>query len=329
MQQLAQRWAQDEPDNTLPRDLLSASYRKLAVCWKLGGDDASARGDYLKAVALGTDLLAAEPANLDYKLHLAQALDDLATTQHRLGQLDQASPRLRQAEQLFAELVKADPEDVDNQVRWVQTRYNLGRLEMDQIALPAALAHLTLARDGLRRLDRQGKLEGRPRDKAQLLPRFEAEVTACEAVARAGGPAVLISRPPGEAARLLRIRAGALAAAGEPGELTATAEALLHLDAAQAEDLYELGRCLAWCGGRIDKNTWPAPPAQDLKSLRTRFEDRAVALLARAIDRGLPFPQRFNEDVLLRPIRQHPGFRRITERLAAPPRAGRTSTGDT
>jgi serine/threonine protein kinase len=330
MQQLAQRWCQDEPDNTQPRDLLSTAYRKLADVWKLGGDAASARGDYKKAVALGTLVVAAEPANLDYKLHLALALDDLASTQHRLGQLDQASPRLRQAEQLFSELVKADPEDVDNQVRLVQTQYHLGCLEMDQIELPAAAVHLRVARDGLLRLDRDGKLEGRPRDKEQLLPIFEAEAAACEAVASPAGAVALESRPPREAARLLRIRAGALAAAGRSRDLDATAEALLDLDADKAEDLYELGRCLAWCVGRIDEKKWPAPPTQDLKTLRIRLGDRAVALLASAIDRGLLYPQRVSDDVLLGSIHQHPGFRQITKRLNDPtpsrePAAGRTS----
>ncbi|HKI20301.1 MAG TPA: hypothetical protein VKA15_20595, partial [Isosphaeraceae bacterium] len=317
MQQLAQRWCQDEPANTHARDLLSTGYRKLADVWKLGGDAASARDDYLKAVALGTEVVAAEPANLDYKLDLALALDDLAATQHRLGQFDEASPRLRQAVQLFSELVKADPEDVDNQLRLVHTQYHLGWLEMDQIELPAASVHLRLARDGLLRLDRDRKLEGRPRDKEQLLPKFETDVATCDAVASAGGPGDLSSRPPREAARLLRIRAGALAAAGRLRDLGATAEALLKLDAGQAEDLYELSRCLAWCGGRIDEKKWPAPPMHDLKILRTRFGDRAVALLARAVDRGLPYPQRVCADVLLGPIRQHPGFRQLNERLNA------------
>ncbi len=317
MQQFAQRWAQDEPDNTQARDLLSTSYRKLADVWKLGGDAASARRDYLEAVDLGKVVVAAEPANLDYKLHLALALDDLAASQRRLGQFDQASARSRQAERLFSELVEADPEDVDNQVRLVQTQFHLGCLEMDQIELPAALAHLRRARDGLLRLDRDGKLQGRPRDKEQLLPIFEAEAAACEAVLAHGGEAGLKSRLRREAARLLRIRAGALAAAGRPGELDATAEALLDLDAEDAEDLYELGRCLAWCGGRIDQNKWPVVPTQDLKILRIRFGDKAAALLATAIDRGLDYPQRVSDDILLGPIRQHPSFRQITERLNA------------
>jgi len=333
MQRFAQRWADDEPTSTLPRDLLSTAYRKLADVAKLRGDNATARGDYLRAVALGTKLIAAEPANLDYKLHLAQALDDLATTQYRLGQLNQASAHLRQAEQLFSELVMADPEDVDNHVRLDQSQYNLGRVQMDQIELPAAMAHLRRARDGMLGLDRAGKLEGRPRDREQLLPAFEAELAACEAIAAPEGPLTWASRPARESARLarlLRVRAGALAAAGRSVELAATAEALLRLVAEGAEDLYALGRSLAWCGGRIDQNKWAATPTQDLETLRMRFKDQAVALLSQAIDRGLAFPQRLNDDVMLDPIRQHPGFRRIKEQLATPPKtpaAGRTSPG--
>ncbi len=319
MRQLAERWAADEPANSVPRDLLSTAYRKLADCWKLGGDYSSARGDYEKAVALGSELVAAEPANLDYKLHLALALDDLASSQYRLGQLDLAAPRSRQAVGLFSELVKADPEDVDNQVRLVQTQYNLGRLEMDRIELPAAMRHLTLARDGIRRLEQEGKLEGRPRDKAQLLHRFEEEAATCKAVALPDGPGNLKSLPPRETARLLRIRAAALAAAGRSSDLAATAEALLNVEASGADDLFEVGRCLAWCGGQIDQKKWPAPPNLDLKSLRTRLEDRAVALLARALDRGLPYPKRLGDDGLIGPIRQHADFHQITERLNAPP----------
>jgi tetratricopeptide (TPR) repeat protein len=318
MRQEAERWVQDEPDKTLPRDLLSTSYRKLADCWKLGGDPARARKDYLKAVALGTDVVAAEPANLEYKLHLALALDDLAATQRRLGRLDEALPRQRHAVQLFSELVKADPEDVDNQVRLVQTRFNLGRLQMDRIAPNAALADLRLARDALVTLDRNGKLEGRPRDKSQLLPIFEAEVAVYEAVAALKDVISATSSSARQAARLLRIRAGILATLGRSTELAAAAQSLLTLDSQDPNDLYEVGRCLAWCCGQIDQKKWPALSELDSNRFQARFGDRAVALLLEAIDRGLQFPHRLDDDLFLEPIRRHPNFRQISERLAAP-----------
>jgi hypothetical protein len=46
-----------------------------------------------------------------------------------------------------------------------------------------------------------------------------------------------------------------------------------------------------------------------------RIADRAVALLSKAIDRGLSFPHRLVDDEFLNPIRQHPGFRQIIEQL--------------
>jgi tetratricopeptide (TPR) repeat protein len=315
----AEHWSQDEPGNMLPRDLVSTAFRKLADCWKLGGDNASARKDYLKAVSLGTEVVAAEPANVEYKLHLALALDDLAMTQRRLGQLDEAFRRSRQSVQLFSELVAADPEDVDNQVRLVQTRFNLGDLEMDRIELSASAADLKIAFDGFMKLDREGKLDGRPRDRQQLKPAFESELAMCESLASGFDLAAARSRRPGEAARLLRIRAGVLAGLGRPAELVAVAEALLAIESDHAEDLYQLGRSLAWCGGRIDENKWPAQSQEERSTLRTRLGDRAVALIARAVDRGLSFPHRLDDDDFLSPIRHDRGFRRITERLAIPP----------
>ena len=126
MESLARRWIADEPGKVLARDQLANSHRKIADIHKLGGDDVAARDDYIKAVDLGRELLNVEPANLEVKLHLALALDDYGMTLRRLGQLDDASPLESQAEQYFADLVRADPEDVDNRVRLYQTQHHRG-----------------------------------------------------------------------------------------------------------------------------------------------------------------------------------------------------------
>jgi tetratricopeptide (TPR) repeat protein len=318
MHDLAEQWAQEEPGNIQPRDLLSTSYRKLADVRKLAGDNASARIDYLKAIEIGRALLLAEPANPDVKLHLALALDDLATTLRRLGQFAEAEPHAHEAEKLFIELVQADPEDMDNQLRLVQIQYNCGCLEMDLLRIPTAAASLRRALNGLVELDHQGKLEGRPRDRDQLLPAFQAEVAACEALATSPGDlGALKSHSTRQAARLLRIRAGVLASEGRFGELATTAGALIAMEADQAEDLYELGRSLAWCAGCLDHNIRPAERAQELETLRQHFGDRAVAVLVRAVEHGLRDTQRLEVDVVLAPVRQHPGMRQLSERLAA------------
>jgi eukaryotic-like serine/threonine-protein kinase len=318
MHDLAERWDREEPGNVRTLDLLSTSYRKLADVRKLAGDNAAARIDYLKAIELDRSLLLADAENLDVKLHLALALDDLGTTLRRLGELDDAETHALQAETLFVELVRADPEDIDNRVRLVQTQYNCGGLEMDLLRLPAAAVHLRRALDGLVELDRQGKLDGRPRDRDQLLPAFQSELIACERVAASPGDLdALKARPARQAARLLRIRVGVLVAEGRFGELEPTAGALVALEADQPEDLYELGRSLEWCAGYLAADTGTEHRPQELEALKRRFDDRAVTILVRAVDRGLRNVQRLTVDVVLAPIRQHPGFRQLSERLAA------------
>jgi len=168
------------------------------------------------------------------------------------------------------------------------------------------------------KLDHEGKLEGRPLEKEQLLPRFEAEFAACQALLSGSDAAGARSRSPRQAARFLRIRTALLAQIGRSAELADTAEALLAKNCDEPEDLYEIGRTLAWCSGRIDPKQWRGAPPQKLDSLRMRLGDRAIALLARAVDRGLSYPHRLDDDDFLRPIREHPGFRQIAEHLSAP-----------
>ena len=142
MHDLAERWRAEDPGDSQTRDLLSTSYRKLGDVRKLTGELAAARADYVKAIDLGREVLKAEPANPEFKRHLGLALDDLAMTLRRLGQISEAGPPEQQAEQLCAELAEADPDDLGDQVRLIQTRLNRGRVEMDLLQLATATALL-------------------------------------------------------------------------------------------------------------------------------------------------------------------------------------------
>ncbi len=335
MESLARQWIADEPGNVLARDQLATSHRKIADCQKLSGDDVAARAEYVKAVELGQELLAAEPANLDVKLHLALALDDEAVVLRKLGLLDDAAPLEQRAEQLFTELVRTDPEDVDNRMRLHQTQFHRGCLEMDRLQLKAARSHLGEALDGLTALEREGKLDGRPRDKTTLLPIFKAELAACESLAALPGDLkALQETDPPALYRLLRIRAGLLSAAGRLGDLPATAEALCDQDAGKPDDLYQLGRSLAWCAGRIDRLGETSAPAGEIQKLRERLADRAVVVLGRAARTGISHPSRVEIDGFLAPIRGHAGFRELSLALqtagsgsgTSPSRDGRSAT---
>jgi tetratricopeptide (TPR) repeat protein len=315
MRDLAERWHAEEPGNTQTRDLLSTSYRKLGDMRKFTGDLVAARADYLKAINLGRGVLEAEPANVEFKLHLGLALDDLAMTLRRLGEIPEAGPPERQAEPLFAELAQADPDDLAIQLRLIQTRYNRARVEMDLLQIAAATSLLQSARDGLLQLDRDGKLDGRPREKPRLLPRIEAELAACQALAASPVDLnALRSRPLREACRLLRIRAGVLSLAGQWGEFVTVVDAICRMAASEAEDLYLLGRSLARCVDLLDHGATKPAKALDVQTVRSRYRDRALAFLARALERGLPNTRRLIDDAFLAPLRQDPAFRQLTER---------------
>ena len=310
-------------------DLLAISYRKLGDVRKLTGNLAAARADYVKAVDLGRQVVKAEPANLEFKIHLGLALDDLAMTLRRLGQMPEAGPPEQQAEQLFAELTQADPDELANQLRLIQMRLNRARVEMDLFQLATAKALLQSARDGLLQLDRDGKLDGRPDAKARLLPEIEDELAACQALT--ASPAdlkALPSRSLRDACRLLQIRAEVFSVAGKWGDFVTVADAISRMDASEAEELYELGRSLARCVDLLDRGATRPQKALDIQTLRLRYRDQALAFLARAIERGLPNARRLNDDAFLAPLRQDPTFRQLTESRGAPtsssgPTAGR------
>ena len=338
MESLAEQWINDEPANVLARDQLATSHRKIADVRKLAGDHVAARAEFLKAVELGQKLIAANPNNLDVKLHLALALDDQATTLRRLGLLDLATPPEREAERYFSELVKADTEDVDNLVRLLQTQYNLGCLELDQLQVAAATAHLGQALDGMTALDREGKLDGRPRDKVQLLPRFEAEKAACLALAALPSqPGAFRSTGVPQLYRLLRIQIGLLLAGGQHGDLPAAAESLCAMNAHNAEEFYELGRSLAWCAGRIDQVPGFSATSLNLDALRAKLADRALAAVVQAAGSGLDHRDRIAVDGFLEPIRDHTQILKISASLRtassgsdiAPNRDSRSATTQT
>jgi tetratricopeptide (TPR) repeat protein len=317
MERLAEQWIAEEPTSVLARDQLATSHRKIADVRKLGGDDVAARAEYLKAVELGKTLLAAERGNLDVKLHIALALDDQAKTLRKLGLLEDAALPEREAVRHFSELVEADPDDVDNRVRLYQTEFNLGCLEMDRLQIPAANVQLGRALDGLTALDREGKLDGRPRDREQLRPWFEAEITACTALsAMPPQPDAFQSTPAPRLYRLLRIQFGLLLAQGRIEELRAVANSLGEMSPPNSEDLYELGRSLAWCAGEIDRAGGSSIlPSANLKTIRANLAENAVAAIEKAASAGLRHQSRIEADGFLNSIREHSRMLKISESL--------------
>ena len=307
------------PANVLARDQLATSHRKIADVRKLAGDHVAARAEYVKAVELGRELLAAEP---DQSRRQAASRAGTRRPGDDASAGSACSRKLRrsseQAEQLFTELVEADPEDVDNRVRLYQTQYQ-PRLSRDGPA-PAG------SRDGSSPASARRSDRARSRRKARRpAPRQGAATPAVrDRAGRLRGTRGVAGRPErvaiDAAARgciaCCAFKPGCCSAAGQPGDLPAAAEALCAMDARDPEDLYQLGRSLAWCAGRIDQLAASRRAlAEASRSCASELAERAVAAVEQAASAGLGHLDRLEIDGFLAPIREHAGFRKLSESL--------------
>jgi eukaryotic-like serine/threonine-protein kinase len=184
MQDLASRWASERPTETLAKDLLAASYRKLGDLKKFAKDYLGARKDYLTAIYLGRQALAGEPTSFAYKAHLAIGLDDLAGVARDQGDKAEAKELYHAAGQLGAELVKADPDALETRFRFLHTQYKLAKLEQDESRFARAAELLRGVLTHVNDLDRDGRLEGR-HDSFTNPISLKSEIAHCDAAARA------------------------------------------------------------------------------------------------------------------------------------------------
>jgi tetratricopeptide (TPR) repeat protein len=181
MHDLAERWIVDEPGNTRAKDLLATSYRKLADSRKLSGDPDAAREAYIKGIAIAREVLDAEPASEEYQQHLAIALHDLAGVEYGRRRLAEARPLLVEAERRFAQLVAADPEGLDDQIWLVLAQRDFAKLDRDEGQFARALDRFDQALRRMRRLEKEGRLEDRPRSfKERTITELERGVDDCK-----------------------------------------------------------------------------------------------------------------------------------------------------
>ena len=118
----------------------------------------AARDNYLKAIAIGHEVLAADPGNFIFKRHLATAADDLAGVAQSQGQIAEARALFEEAQRLLAEQVEADPEDLESQFRLVRVELRLARLERDDLQFARAAELFGQALEGRQRLNQKSAL---------------------------------------------------------------------------------------------------------------------------------------------------------------------------
>jgi eukaryotic-like serine/threonine-protein kinase len=287
MHDLAQNWTWQEPGNHQAYDLLAASYRKLADLKKLFVKDfAGAQQDYLSAIAIGRDLVAAEPDTLEFKFHLAIALDDLAGVVHSQRQIPPARNLFEEAARLFQEVVESDSEPLEYRMRLLHTKFNLASLERDDGQFDTAAALFRKLHDQFVQLEREGQFEhGRiPFTNRKAL---QGEVAFCETAQRAlANIQFARSQPPVLAARLLRFRARELTSDNDQALAALTSQALCTLNSQDPDDLYDLARDLCRFVSDLTSARWASLPGQKREALTKQCTDRAASLLILASDRG-------------------------------------------
>jgi tetratricopeptide (TPR) repeat protein len=313
---LCAKWVALDPANTRFKDVLASCHRKLADMKKLAKEYAAAKDEYLEAIALGREVVAAEPGNLLYETHLSLALQDLASVTQLRHERAEARPLLEEAERLFTEVEAADPEDQLVQLHLVRALCDLARLERDEMQYTKAAELFRRALRRLSRLEREGRLEGRPGFRYEQIPALRQEIANCEGAPVAlGALDAIVAQPSRVACQLLLLRARLLTAQGRQLDVLAAAEALCGVDADTVEDLYALARSLAASISCLDDVRWPGPPAPAHQLLRQRCADRAVAALTRVSALDLEALRSMAAEPDLAPIRQHPGYRQLIERL--------------
>jgi tetratricopeptide (TPR) repeat protein len=322
MRDLAERWVAQEPSHRPARDLLASSYRKLGDLKKFSRDFAAARTDYEKAIDIVRDLVAAEPTNFEFKTHLAIALDDLAGVAKSQGRFDQSRTLFTEAEQHFAALAGSDPDRLDSQLALLHTQLHIATLEKDASRFAAAADRFRAVRDGLAKLDREGRLVIQ-RTLFTSQRALATEIAFCEAAPHAlRSPEAALSQPPVVAARLLLSSASALSDAEAPRRIGTISESMIGLSAEDPEDLLDLARSLVSLMSDFDAGRWPGVRPEERLNWRKRCADRAVEMLRQAIERGLDDPGRLQGPELER-LAGHPGYRELLARWSKRPHSPR------
>jgi tetratricopeptide (TPR) repeat protein/tRNA A-37 threonylcarbamoyl transferase component Bud32 len=323
---LAQRWCVDEPGNAEAAAMLAWSYRKIADIGKLSGDFDAARSDYLKAIAVGRESLESHPKDAEARTHLATALNDLAGVLHLRRDLAGAGPLYAEAEKLFEDLAEADPENADILYGLIHAQYDLARLQRDLARFSEAAGAYRRAIGSLGRFPGDRLSAHTPADFLQIEV-LQRDLADCESAPLAlEALAPLQSRPTPDASALLLARVRLLSAMGRPDDALEAVEAVCSLNADKADDLAALTLGLGECARILDDLRFTGPIGAHGLAVRRRCTERAVSLLALAVERGFVGGSRLEYDSSVKWLHREPSFLSLVERLKSSPPIPNPST---
>ncbi|HTT96642.1 MAG TPA: hypothetical protein VMF58_01220, partial [Rhizomicrobium sp.] len=109
------------PPSSVNQVHLFNRYHWMADAYHINGDDVHARERRLTAEKIITQLMTADPVNMDYKIQWIALQRNLARGEVRAGDMDQAKTRLTHASAVMDLLVIIDP----NNQEWSQQKHKL------------------------------------------------------------------------------------------------------------------------------------------------------------------------------------------------------------
>jgi len=314
---LARRWAADEPQNIIARELIVATEVKLGDAYALLAYDWPAtKVHYLEAITIGRQLEGAATGRLSHQASLAVSLNNLVEHAIRAGRSAEVRPLIEEAERRASALVAAEPENVDYQILFAEAQASAAGVEAASDKFAAAAVWLRPALERLKGLKQEGKLEGLPIYGTQYIHNWGADLAYFEGAARAlEDIAFARSQPPDVGIRLLQYRARMLPSRGDWPGLVATVEAACNIQANDTMTLEWVASLCANCIKGIDAFPTDQRPASEREALRRRCAERAVAALSQAIVPGRIDVQALAQKESLKPLHNDPGFQALIERL--------------
>ena len=314
---LGRRWAADEPKSVRAKESIMMSEVKLADAYGLLVHDwPSSRLHYFAAIDICRQLVAAQEGRPYHRRSLAFTLVNFVELAIVLRHTEEARPLILEAVRLATGLVDSDPDQVDNQILLAEAQAHAAGVDGAEAKYEEAAERLRPALERLNRLKSEGKLQGYPSYEVEFVQRWADDLTYFESATRALKDAAFVrSHRPDMALRLLNLRLKTLTGRRDWPGLAATAEASCDMQSSDAGTLNEIARICAACIEAMDAFSLAGGSAGDRQALRRRCGDRGVAALSSAIDLGWNDAQYLARADEMKPLRDHPGFRALIERL--------------
>jgi tetratricopeptide (TPR) repeat protein len=309
--------ARAQPENPQAQHDLLAAAEKLALADDRLDQLGAARDAYRLALSAAQAWARLTPQDFQARRAVAVCYERVGLLSTRLHDW----PAAREAYGGMQAAVEAYPEGTGDPLerRLELANVLLRRAEVEKADNQAqeALAWYGRAIDIVGRLEKEGKLQGRPQVVAQRKV-VEQKAEECREILRAVDDlAFALAQPPDKAERLLIARAAVLTRRGRPADAAATAEKLRALKPHDGGNLYNVACCLALCVPAVAAGKPPEALDDSEKEARAAYAAKALAALQEAVAHGFKDLSLLEIDPDLAALRPSAGYRGVVEEVKA------------